>query len=140
MRRVTLVVAAVLLVVGAGMLAAEGPTAQDLVAAAKKQITGISVAEAKAMLDKGGYLFIDVREPNETNMGIIPGAITIPRGLLEFQIASKVPDQGAKIVIYCKSGGRGALATQTLVHMGYANTVNMDGGWMAWEQAGYPVD
>ena len=49
-------------------------------------------------------------------------------------------DKNAKIVVYCKSGGRSSLATQTLKKMGYADIASMAGGWMAWEKAGYPVE
>ena len=92
------------------------------------------------VFDRGGYLFVDVREPNETAMGTVPGATLVPRGLLEFRFPSAVEDQDAKIVVYCKSGGRSSLATYTLMHMGYKNVVSMDGGWSAWEEAGYPVE
>jgi rhodanese-related sulfurtransferase len=111
-----------------------------MVAAAKAEITEITVADAKGLLDQGGYLFIDVREPNETAMGTIPGAVAIPRGLLEFRIAGEAPDKNGKIVVYCKSGGRSALATQTLGKMGYTAAVSMNGGWGAWEEAGYPIE
>jgi rhodanese-related sulfurtransferase len=126
--------------VASGVLFADGMTSADLLAEAKSNIQTVSVTEAKDLFDQGGYLFIDVREPNETAMGTIPGAIQIPRGLLEFRIANTVEDQNANIVVYCKSGGRSSLATYTLVRMGYDNAVSMDGGWGAWEEAAYPVE
>lgn len=73
-------------------------------------------------------------------MGHVPGARHIPRGLLEFKIDKKIPDRTADIILYCKMGGRGCLAACTLCRMGYKNAKNMDGGWMAWEKAGYPVE
>jgi rhodanese-related sulfurtransferase len=112
----------------------------DFVTQAKSVIDTVSVAEAKSLFDRGGYLFIDVREPNETAMGTIPGATLVPRGLLEFKFGSAVEDKDAKIVVYCKSGGRSALATYTLMHMGYNNVVSMDGGWSAWSEASFPVE
>lgn len=115
-------------------------TAKDLVIEAKKSICEVSVSDAKALLDKGGYIFLDCREPKEFKMGHIPGAINIPRGLLEFKITKKIPDKNANILMYCKSGGRGCLATCTLCRMGYKNVKNMAGGWKAWEKAGYPID
>ncbi|MBW1715781.1 MAG: rhodanese-like domain-containing protein [Deltaproteobacteria bacterium] len=115
-------------------------TAKDFVAEAKKSIAEISVSDAKAMLDKGGVLFLDVREPKEYKSGHIPGAINVPRGLLEFKIGKKMPDKNATAVVYCKSGGRSSLATDTLVRMGYKNLKSMDGGWKAWTKAGYPVE
>jgi len=120
--------------------AAEGLTATQLVEEAKKDICEISVSEAKSLLDKGGYVFLDCREPSEFKMGHIPGAINIPRGLMEFQIDKKIPDKKTEVVLYCKSGGRGCLATCTLCRMGYKNVKNVAGGWLAWEKAGYPVE
>jgi rhodanese-related sulfurtransferase len=115
-------------------------TAKDFTAEAKKNICEISVSDAKARLDQGGYLFLDCRTAKEYKMGHVPGAMNIPRGLLEFKIDKKVPDKKTKMVMYCKTGGRGCLATCTLCRMGYKNVENMDGGWKAWEKAGYPVE
>jgi rhodanese-related sulfurtransferase len=115
-------------------------TAEDMVKEAKASVCEISVSEAKALLDKGGYLFLDCREPKEFKMGHIPGAINIPRGVMEFKIAKQVPDKNEQLVLYCKSGGRGCLAACTLCRMGYQNVKNIDGGWLAWEKAGYLVE
>ena len=115
-------------------------TSEDLVTEAKKQISEISVSDAKVLFDKGGTIFVDCRTEEEYEMGHIPGAINIPRGLLEFKVADKIPDKQASIVIYCMVGGRGCLATCTLCNMGYKNVKNMDGGWLAWEKASYPVE
>jgi rhodanese-related sulfurtransferase len=115
-------------------------SAEEMVEDARKNICEITVAEAKESLDKGGYLFLDCREPKEYKMGHIPGAMNIPRGLLEFKIEKKVPDKNENMVMYCKSGGRGCLAACTLCRMGYKNVKNMAGGWKAWEKAGYPIE
>ncbi len=115
-------------------------TKHDFVTEAKKSICEVSVSDAKALLDKGGYIFLDVRTAKEFKMGHIPGAMHLARGLLEFKIAKAVPDKNANIVIYCKSGGRGSLATCCLCQMGYKNVKNMAGGWKAWTKAGYPID
>ena len=115
-------------------------SAKDLVKEAKDQICQVSVSEAKTLFDKGGFLFLDCRTSKEYKMGHVPGAINIPRGLLEFKVTKKIEDKNAPIVMYCKSGGRGCLATCTLCRMGYQNVKNMDGGWMAWEKAGYPIE
>lgn len=119
---------------------AKDMTAKDLVAEAKKDITVIDVAAAKGIFDKGGATFLDCREPKEYKSGHIPGAMNIPRGLLEFKIAKKVSDKNTEIVIYCKKGGRGCLAAFNLVRMGYKNVKNLDGGWKAWAKAGNPVE
>jgi rhodanese-related sulfurtransferase len=119
---------------------AKDMTAKELVEEASKNVTTISVADAKALFDKGGVLFLDCRTEKEFKAGHVPGAMNIPRGLLEFQIASKVPDKNASIVMYCKSGGRGCLACESIGKMGYKNVKNMEGGWKAWSKAGYPVE
>jgi len=130
----------VALTLNAPQAIAKDMTAKELVTEAKKSICQVSISEAKDLIDKGGYVFLDCREPKEFKMGHIPGAMNIPRGLLEFKIAKKIPDKNAKIVMYCKKGGRGCLATCTLCRMGYKNAQNMAGGWMAWEKAGYPIE
>ena len=119
---------------------AKDMTAKDLVSEARKHITEISVSEAKQLLDKGGYIILDVREPGEYIKGHLPDAINVPRGLLEFKINKKIPAKKAAIIVYCKKGGRASLSAYTLERMGYKNVVNMKGGWMEWIKAGYPVE
>ena len=143
MRNTVLIVALMLgiaFVLNAPVALAKDMTAKDLVAEAKKNITMISLDDAKALFDKGGVTFLDCREPKEYKAGHIPGAINIARGLLEFKIEGKIPDKNANIVMYCKSGGRGCLACESIGEMGYKSVKNMEGGWMAWSKAGYPVD
>ena len=143
MKRRALFVFVLAFVFGLAMAAptaiAKDLTKHDFVTTAKQNIVEVSVSDAKALLDKGGYIFLDVRTSKEFKMGHIPGAMHLARGLLEFKIAKAVPDKNANIVIYCKSGGRGSLATYTLGQMGY-NVKNMAGGWKAWTKAGYPID
>lgn len=119
---------------------AEDMSADELLDEAKKTICEMSLAEARAQFDKGEFLFVDCRTEKEFKMGHVPGAMNIPRGLLEFRINSKVEDKNAKIVMYCKTGGRSCLATCTLCRMGYKNVSSLEGGWKAWEKAGYPID
>jgi len=115
-------------------------TTKDLVAEANEHVTNVPVSVAKELLDEGGYIFLDVRTAKEFKMGHIPGAVHIERGLLEFMINNQVPYKNAQIVVYCKVGGRGSLAAHTLIRMGYKNVKNIEGGWVPWEKAGYPVE
>ncbi len=116
-------------------------TATDFVNQAKKHITEITVAEAKAKIESGQpVVVLDVREPKEYKRGHLPKAVNLPRGLLEFKVTKVIPDKNAYVIVYCKSGGRSALATLTLKRMGYKNAVSMAGGWKAWVKAGYPVE
>ncbi|QPK64258.1 rhodanese-like domain-containing protein [Methylomonas sp. LL1] len=115
-------------------------TAQDMVAAAKQQIKEIDSATAQSWLDNS--LVLDVREPAEFAAGHLPGAVNIPRGLLEFKIDSH-PDfqakQNADIVVYCQTGGRSALATLALNQLGYEKAVSMAGGFKTWAESGLPL-
>ncbi len=99
--------------------AAGEKTAADFVKEAKANITEITVAEAKAKIDSGAPVkVLDVRTEKGFKRGHLPKAINIPRGLLEFKVASKIPNKDDYIITYCKSGGRSALATHTLKQMG----------------------
>lgn len=119
---------------------AEDMSADELLAEAKETICEMPLPEARAQFDKGEYLFVDCRTEKEFKRGHVPGSMNIPRGLLEFRINSKIEDKNAKIVMYCKTGGRSCLATCTLCRMGYKNVSSLEGGWKAWEKAGYPID
>ena len=92
-----------------------------------------------ARLDAGDDLVvIDVREPQEWAQGTLPGAYTIPRGVLEGQIDGRL-SYDSRVVLYCGSGARSALAAKSLKDMGYRNVENLDGGFSSWLQAGHPV-
>lgn len=123
-------------------------SSKELVAAAKKEIEQISSEQLKSQLNNDEVYLIDIREKEEFDAGSISGANLIPRGLLEFRIASDnywedkeitKPAKDQKIIIYCRSGGRGSLATKTLQQMGYTNVVNLDGGFLDWKE-NYPTD
>lgn len=111
-------------------------TAMDLVANAKQNITEITVTDAQKTLSD--HLVLDVREPAEFAAGQIPGALNIPRGVLEFQINNHPNFTGqhdAKIIVCCQSGGRSALATESLHKLGYSNAVSLAGGYKAWSES-----
>ena len=91
------------------------------------------------MRASGDVAFLDVREPNEWNLGHIPGAVHIPRGQLETNIEQRLP-RDREIVIYCASGNRSALAADTMQQMGYARVSSMAGGWRDWVQSGGDVE
>ncbi len=108
--------------------------AKQLVDQAKTQINEIDVAELAAMQEKGAIV-IDVREPDETQQGVIPGAEIVPRGMLEFRVGRLTEDPDQPIVVYCRSGNRSALAALSLQNMGYGQVYSLEGGWKAWEKA-----
>ena len=115
---------------------------QELAADARREIPEIQAPEVRADLDKGGalpYLLIDVREPAEHANGIIPGAVPIPRGVLEMQIAKVIQNESAPIVCYCGGGTRSLFAAQQLKKMGFTNVKSLAGGFGTWAKSGNPV-
>lgn len=124
----------------------EAPGAMDMVAAAKAEIENLSVEEVAAELESGDALIVDLREPAELEQtGTIPGALHAPRGMLEFYADGSTPyhledlDPERRTILHCASGGRSALAVQTLERMGYSNVAHLDGGIKAWIEAGQAV-
>ena len=117
------------------------PVVKELVAKAKGAIKLVSAEDAKAAIDnKEKAIFLDVRDPGEYTAGHLPGAINVSRGTLEFNVWSKIPDQNAKIYVYCKTAGRSTLATKTLNDLGYKNAVLVDVQFEDWIKKGYPVE
>lgn len=117
------------------------PVVKDIVAKAKATVKAVPAAEVKAAIDKKEKaIFLDVRDPGEFSAGHLPGAINVSRGTLEFNIWGKIPDQNARIYVYCKTAGRSSLATKTLNDLGYKNAVLMDAQFEDWVKAGYPVE
>ena len=114
---------------------------QDLVSEAKAETEQTEASAVHADLNSGeDVTVIDVREPAEWEEGHIPGSTNIPRGMLEYLAADKLPDKDARIVVHCALGGRGALAAKSLQEMGYENVVNMEGGMKDWRENGYEVE
>lgn len=114
--------------------------AHDLVAEAKARIDEIDLDTAEAAIRNADAL-LDVREADEFHAGHIPGAVNIPRGLLEFRLSAS-PELSARdlnIVLYCKTSGRATLAACALQDMGYLNVQSIAGGFDAWSAAGKAV-
>ncbi len=112
-------------------------TAHDLVLEAKAQIREVALDAAEAAI-RAADVLLDVREADEFHAGHIPGALNIPRGLLEFKL-SGAPELSARdlsIVLYCKTSGRAALAACSLQAMGYLQVQSLAGGFDAWSAAG----
>jgi rhodanese-related sulfurtransferase len=123
-------------------------TGKDLVAAARGRIHEISSAELRAW-NARDFTLIDVREPDEYAAGNLPGAINLPRGVLEFRIETHpalaraanpaCADRSRPLVVYCQSGGRSALAADSLQQLGFDKVHSLAGGFEAWRAAGLPV-
>jgi rhodanese-related sulfurtransferase len=121
-------------------------TVQAMLAEADAVVPRISPDEAKGLVGRSDVLFLDVREPAEvTTSGKVPGALAIPRGLVEFRADRSLPahdaafDRAKTVIAYCASGGRSALVGKTLKDMGYADVRNL-GGFKGWVDAGGPVE
>ncbi len=89
---------------------------------------------------KEKFVLVDVREKEEYRAGFIPGAISVPRGFLEFQIESRVPDKNADVVLYCAAGNRSAFAALTLAELGYTNVSSASLGFTRWKDRTFPID
>jgi rhodanese-related sulfurtransferase len=121
--------------------------AAEMVAEANAAIGTLGVDEAKKLVGREDVVFVDVREGGElATQGKIPGAVHAPRGLLEFYADPSAPyhkpelGSGKRLVVYCASGGRSALAAKTLKDMGIENVANMLGGFTAWQQQGGKIE
>jgi rhodanese-related sulfurtransferase len=109
------------------------PEYKQLVDEAKSQITEIDAAQLKRMQQAGeDFTLIDVREPDEQAKGIIPGAVKMPRGLLEWKIDEITTDKDRNVVLYCGGGGRSALAALNLKKMGFRKVKSLAGGYKGW--------
>jgi rhodanese-related sulfurtransferase len=119
-------------------------TALEMVKEASAQIGHVSPAEAQAEMAAGTAVVLDVREPVEWE-NHIAGAVQVPRGLLEFAADPTSPrhkpelDPSRRVIVYCRSGVRAALAALTLQTLGFLDVANLDGGIAAWKEAGLPL-
>ncbi len=111
----------------------------ELVNEAKSRIRQIDTKGALAAHERGGAVFLDVRDLQEVNLGRIPGAVHISRGNLETKVEAVVP-RDAEVIIYCASGNRSAFAAETMTQMGYTNVCSLAGGFRGWAEAGGDVD
>ena len=99
--------------------------AAEMVAEAKGRVENLAPEQLAAELDAGSVTLVDIREDDErTQNGAVPDAVRAPRGML----------------LYCASGGRSALAADTLQGMGYGNVAHLDGGFKGWKEGGNPVE
>ncbi len=104
------------------------------------EIPEITPEEAFTHFNEKGYIFLDVREPEEFKEERIPKAINLPRGLVKSKIGEFFPDKEAQtFIVYCRSGRRSLDATKTLLEMGY-KALNMKGGILAWKKAELPTE
>jgi rhodanese-related sulfurtransferase len=119
---------------------------RDLLAAANGSVPTISPQDAKALIDSGKVLVVDVRDGTELqSTGKVQGAKHVSRGMLEFRADPESPyydsafDREKNVIVYCASGGRSALAGKTLQDLGYKDVRNL-GGFKGWADSGGAVE
>ena len=94
-----------------------------------QQLAGYQLADEE-------FVLLDIRTEAEYEAGHIQGARWFPRGKLEYYIQETIKDPNSKVVLYCRTGGRSALAALTLKDMGYTNVVDLEGGFKEWVAGG----
>jgi len=114
-------------------------TATDLYNEAKARVRQIDAKEALELHQKGSATFVDVRDLNEVNLGMIPGAIHLDRGRLESKVEAAIP-RDATVVLYCAAGNRSALAADTMQQMGYTDVCSLSSGFRGWVEAGGDIE
>ena len=119
---------------------------QALINDAMAQVETVPLDQAQKLLADPSTVFVDIRDIRELEReGMIPNALHAPRGMLEFWVDPGSPyykpifGEGRRLVLYCASAWRSALATETLQRMGVPNVSHLEGGYSAWKKAGLPV-
>lgn len=121
---------------------------KDFVSAARAQIEEIEPEGLDELIENhDDVLIVDVREPYEYDKGHIPGAINVPRGVLEgaadpaytHRVDTLCEARARTVVLYCQTGGRSAMATFTLGEMGFERAVSLAGGIELWRAEGMAV-
>jgi rhodanese-related sulfurtransferase len=122
-------------------------TAVEMVATARGQVENLTSRGVAEELAVGNVVLVDVREPGESEeVGVIAGAVHVPRGVLEFAADPASPAHRPellperRVILHCASGGRSALAAVVLRDMGYRDVAHLDGGMAAWERDGMPIE
>ncbi len=123
-------------------------TVFDMVNEAKAEIEEISVDELAAEIDAGTCTVIDIRDFRERlNLGTIPGAVSAPRGMLEFWFDPESPyyrensyQFDDRYVFYCAGGMRSALAAKVVQDLGYGNVAHLEPGFAGWQKAEQQID
>lgn len=119
---------------------------QDYLKRVKAEIKEVTNSELLAKLEshkKGNgssFVLVDVREKEEQNAGVIPGALLLPKGVLEMNIESVIPTRSTEIVLYCAAGNRSALAAKALEPLGYTNVSSLNRGYNGWNNDGLPIE
>ena len=105
------------------------------------EVMFITPEHLKARLDAGEYLcLIDKRESDEFGIAHIPGARWCSHDLLASQLGREAPTQYVPLVVYCSRGEESTRSVPTLQCLGYAHIFVIQGGFLAWFAAGFPIE
>ena len=122
-------------------------TVHDFVADARSEIEELTVEQLQAEMAEGGCMVIDIRDIRErVKLGVIPGAVSAPRGMLEFWIDPESPYYDEKYqfegryVFHCAAGWRSALAAKAVQDLGFTNVAHLEPGFAGWTEAGADVE
>jgi len=114
---------------------------EQMVAEARERTQDLSTEEVATEIESGDALLVDLREDDERLLeGTIPNSMHVPRGMIEFSADPTSPlhreefDPERRVIVYCSSGSRSALAADTLQGMGYEDVAHLEGGMMAWKE------
>src|SRR3982750_2318159 len=119
------------------------PSGAELLRQIKSRIDEVDPSAVHESLESSngngpGFVLVDVRESDEWDAGHIPGAKFVTRGHLESRIEGAAPDRSQRVILYCASGNRSALAAKTLTdELGYEHVESMTGGITLWKDRGY---
>src|SRR3954463_3414506 len=117
------------------------PSGAEYIKQVKADIDEVDPSAVSEVLGSDGVVIVDVRESDEWDAGHVPGAKFVTRGHLESRIEGAAPDRSARVILYCASGNRSALAAKTLRDdLGYENVEAMTGGYTLWKDRGYEVE
>jgi len=121
------------------------PSGSQVIKDIRSQIEEVDPSDVYELQAQNGsapdFVIVDVREQGEWEQGHIPGAVHVPRGHLESRIERAVPDKSQRVILYCATGQRSALAAQTMESLlDYDDVASMNGGFVLWKDRGYPFD
>src|SRR5690242_29727 len=116
------------------------PSGAEYIKQVKAEIDEVDPSAVSEVLGSDGVVIVDVRESDEWDAGHVPGAKFVTRGHLESRIEGAAPDRSQRVILYCASGNRSALAAKTLRdELGYERVESMTGGYTLWKDRGYEV-
>jgi sulfur-carrier protein adenylyltransferase/sulfurtransferase len=113
------------------------PTYQEMLEQKRASVREVDARESARLREQGAIL-VDIREQDEVDQGIIPGAVHIPRGFLEMRIEETIRDRDTPVIVYCAGGVRSIFGAEALSDLGYRDVASMSGGFSGWKASGLP--